>query len=124
MAANSLRDLPRLARAVQKATGADGINVIQNNEAEAGQVVFHAHFHIIPRNKDDKLLTLPSGGAMLDPAAAKEMATKIQAGLDAPASGGEGGAGGGMAVPVLSATCVVLVGVVLKLLADSGQLPF
>ena len=117
VAANSLRDLPRLTRAVQAATGCAGINVIQNNEAEAGQVVFHAHFHVIPRNKDDKLLSLPKGGAMLDPAAAKEIAGRIQAELDGPVSGG-------MAVPLLSATCVVLVGVVAKLLADSGQLPF
>ena len=34
---------------------AEGFNVIINNFACAGQVVNHAHFHIIPRKKDDGL---------------------------------------------------------------------
>src|SRR4051794_29856177 len=40
--------LPRLARALQAATGADGIRLAQFNEAPAGQTVFHLHFHLIP----------------------------------------------------------------------------
>lgn len=43
------RVLPRIARAVMKATGASAYNVLQNNGAEAHQAVFHVHFHIIPR---------------------------------------------------------------------------
>lgn len=43
------RVLPRLARAVTKATGATAYNVLQNNGAEAHQAVFHVHFHIIPK---------------------------------------------------------------------------
>ncbi len=43
------RVLPRLARAVMKATGATAYNILQNNGAEAHQAVFHVHFHIIPR---------------------------------------------------------------------------
>ena len=43
------RVLPRLARAVMKATGATAYNVLQNNGAEAHQAVFHVHFHIIPK---------------------------------------------------------------------------
>lgn len=38
----------RVARAVQQATGADGIRLAQFNEASAGQTVFHLHFHVIP----------------------------------------------------------------------------
>ena len=30
-----------------------GFNLIANNEPAAGQVVFHAHMHVIPRKKDD-----------------------------------------------------------------------
>lgn len=43
----------KLSIAIKKATKADGINIIMNNEPCAGQVVFHSHIHIIPRLKDD-----------------------------------------------------------------------
>src|SRR5262245_54446408 len=43
------RVLPRLCRAVLKATGATAYNVLQNNGADAHQAVFHVHFHIIPK---------------------------------------------------------------------------
>jgi histidine triad (HIT) family protein len=33
--------------------GAEGFNLIQNNFEPAGQVVMHAHFHVLPRKKDD-----------------------------------------------------------------------
>lgn len=45
--------LPGLCRAVQKATGADGYNVIVNNGRAAGQTVGHGHWHLIPRFHDD-----------------------------------------------------------------------
>jgi histidine triad (HIT) family protein len=43
------RVLPRLCRAVMKATGISAYNILQNNGAEAHQAVFHVHFHIIPK---------------------------------------------------------------------------
>lgn len=49
------RVLPRLSRAVMKATGASAYNILQNNGARAGQSVLHVHFHIIPRFDDDGL---------------------------------------------------------------------
>jgi histidine triad (HIT) family protein len=39
--------------------GADGFNVLIRNGISAGQEVFHAHIHIIPRKKDDKIKSLP-----------------------------------------------------------------
>ncbi len=45
--------LPRLCRAVAAATGADGLNVIVNNGAAAGQTIDHTHWHLIPRFDDD-----------------------------------------------------------------------
>ena len=46
-----------LARAVKKAFSAEGIHIRQNNEAAAGQDVFHLHFHVIPRYQDDAFET-------------------------------------------------------------------
>ncbi|MDA0737385.1 MAG: HIT family protein [Nitrospirae bacterium] len=45
------RVLPRLCRAVLKATGAQHFNILQNNGAPAHQAVFHVHFHIIPKEE-------------------------------------------------------------------------
>ena len=53
LAAKAARLLPGLCRAVQKATGADGYNVIINNGLAAGQTIDHGHWHIIPRFHDD-----------------------------------------------------------------------
>ncbi|MCA9001785.1 MAG: HIT family protein [Planctomycetes bacterium] len=49
------RALPRVARAVLQATGAEHYNVLQNNGAPAHQAVFHVHFHIIPKLDDQGL---------------------------------------------------------------------
>ena len=46
------RVLPRIARAVLAATGARAFNILQNNGADAHQVVLHVHFHIIPKHDD------------------------------------------------------------------------
>ena len=43
-----MRTLQKVARAVKEAMKADGIRIMQLNEAPAGQEVFHTHFHIIP----------------------------------------------------------------------------
>ncbi|MEW6360114.1 MAG: HIT family protein [Planctomycetota bacterium] len=51
--ARLMAHLPKLAKAIVQATGADGYNVLQMNGACAGQVVPHVHFHIIPRHNGD-----------------------------------------------------------------------
>ena len=51
-AADVFARLPKLARAIKTATGAKGLNILNNNEEVAGQTVFHAHIHIIPRYSD------------------------------------------------------------------------
>ena len=48
-----LSKLPPLARAVQAATGCEGLNVLQNNGKAAHQEVMHVHFHLIPRRQGD-----------------------------------------------------------------------
>ena len=45
----------RLAPAIMQATGAQGLNMVCNNEPCAGQVVPHIHFHIIHRHEGDGL---------------------------------------------------------------------
>mmetsp|Transcript_70862 Transcript_70862/g.153900 ORF Transcript_70862/g.153900 Transcript_70862/m.153900 type:complete len:270 (-) Transcript_70862:118-927(-) len=73
-----LRDVQRVAQAVQKATGATGINIWQNNGEDAGQVVHHPHFHVVPRFKDDGLHKYPaSAKEMLSTEAATPVMKKI-----------------------------------------------
>ena len=43
----------KLAVALKKLIGCDGVNILQNNGGAAGQTVFHFHVHVIPRFKDD-----------------------------------------------------------------------
>lgn len=41
------------ARAIKEETGCEGMNVLQNNGAVAGQTVNHFHLHLVPRNEGD-----------------------------------------------------------------------
>ena len=69
----------RVARAVKEALGADGITIQQFNEPAGGQVVFHLHFHVIPRW--DGVAMRPHTGAMEKPEALEAHAAKIRAAL-------------------------------------------
>lgn len=42
-----------LAGVIEHAVGATGINLMMNNREHAGQIVGHAHMHIIPRFTND-----------------------------------------------------------------------
>lgn len=68
-------ELPRLARAVKAAMRADGLRVVQFNEAPSGQTVFHLHFHLIPIYEGVELGRHAGGG----PADAGELATQAAA---------------------------------------------
>lgn len=69
----------KIAVAVKNAADADGINISMNNESAAGQDVWHAHMHVIPRfNEDGNYVDLKHtymAGEM------EEIANKIQAEL-------------------------------------------
>ena len=43
----------RIAAAQMERLGADGVNIMQNNGAVAGQEVPHIHLHVIPRFEGD-----------------------------------------------------------------------
>ena len=49
----------RVAGALEKGLGADGINLEMNNRPYAGQIVDHTHVHIIPRFRGDGLQHWP-----------------------------------------------------------------
>ena len=42
-----------VAVAVKRGAGATGINILMNNGRSAGQLLDHAHIHIIPRHEGD-----------------------------------------------------------------------
>jgi histidine triad (HIT) family protein len=47
-----------VAKAIRAALKPDGLNIIQNNGAAAGQSVFHYHVHLVPRWENDQVLPL------------------------------------------------------------------
>ena len=65
----------RVARAAKAALNADGVTVQQFNERAGGQVVFHTHFHVIPRFEGVSLK--PPASAMGKPEELAAIATKI-----------------------------------------------
>jgi|SRR5215468_4347067 len=73
------RVLPRLSRAVLRATGATAYNILQNNGSAAHQVVMHVHFHIIPKYPDGSGLGIGWEPGKLDDRRAAELANKITA---------------------------------------------
>ena len=70
-----------IAKGVIKAMDAEGFIIQQFNEAVGGQIVFHIHFHIIPRWEGVKLG--PPASEMADPELLAAHAAKIKAVLDA-----------------------------------------
>ena len=49
----------RIGNALINQGYATGINLIMNNGADAGQVVFHAHLHVVPRKPGDNAFEHP-----------------------------------------------------------------
>lgn len=45
--------IKKISLAIKTALGADGINIEMNNDPVAGQIIFHAHIHIVPRFSGD-----------------------------------------------------------------------
>ncbi|MFO7169555.1 MAG: HIT family protein [Chloroflexota bacterium] len=54
--AATARTVQRVALALRDALRPDGLNVVQNNGAAAGQTVFHYHVHLIPRWEGDGVI--------------------------------------------------------------------
>ncbi|ATQ66914.1 MULTISPECIES: HIT family protein [Methylosinus] len=67
-----------VAKAASEAFAADGLTLQQFNESAGGQVVFHLHFHILPRIEG---VALRPPGTMADSEKLKAHAEKIKAAL-------------------------------------------
>lgn len=74
-----LATVQKIAAAQIKAFGADGITLQQFNESAGGQVVFHLHFHVLPRWEGKKLQ--PHTGQMEKPDVLAANAEKLRAAL-------------------------------------------
>jgi len=67
----------KMSHAVMAAFDATGTTIQQFNEPAGGQVVFHLHYHVLPRHDGARLR--PHTGEMADPAILKAHADKIRA---------------------------------------------
>ncbi|ESZ41130.1 HIT family hydrolase [Mesorhizobium sp. L2C054A000] len=70
----------KVALAVKKAFGADGVTILQFNEPASGQTVYHLHVHVIPRFEGIALK--PHTGQMEKPEVLTENAARIRAALN------------------------------------------
>jgi histidine triad (HIT) family protein len=77
--AHVARAAQKIARAAMTVFKADGITVQQFNEHAGGQVVFHLHMHVLPRQEGIALL--PSASRKEDPKVLEENAAKLMAAL-------------------------------------------
>lgn len=83
----------RLANAVRRVTGCEGMNLVVNSGVAAGQDVFHYHVHIIPRRKGDGFdIELPFAGSEMPDRTVLDMtAARILAALQDPMRNASGG---------------------------------
>ena len=71
----------KVAKAVNKIIGPDGVNIFQNNKSAAGQLVNHVHFHIFPRFRGDGI-DFKWRRVVLDDDDLDNIARKIRVGLE------------------------------------------
>jgi histidine triad (HIT) family protein len=77
LGADFMTALKRLGEALMQGLGAAGFNIGVNTKKPAGQMVFHVHWHIIPRAEGDGL-TLWGQGAYDNAEEAAKTAQTIQ----------------------------------------------
>lgn len=74
-----IRTVQIMSRAVMAAFDAEGVTIQQFNESAGGQVVFHLHYHVLPRHGGVSLR--PHTGQMEKPEILAANAEKIRAAL-------------------------------------------
>jgi histidine triad (HIT) family protein len=72
-----IKAVKKISAAVKEISGAEGINIIQNNGKAAGQAMEHIHFHIIPRRMGDGI-RLDENRRALKPLEATQVAKAIK----------------------------------------------
>ena len=77
----TIATLQKVARAVKSGMRADGLTIQQFNEQAGGQVVFHLHFHLLPRW--DGVPLRPHTGEMAAADALARYAGQIRSALSA-----------------------------------------
>lgn len=70
-----MRTVQKVAKAAMKAFNAPGVTVQQFNESTGGQVVFHLHFHVLPRYEG---VSLKPPGQKEDPQVIAANAEKLR----------------------------------------------
>jgi histidine triad (HIT) family protein len=70
-----IKRVQHVAKALEKAFSADGLTLHQFNESAGGQVIYHLHFHLLPRWEG---VPLRPPGTMADEAKLAEQAEKIR----------------------------------------------
>ena len=76
-----IKTAQKIAQVSMKVFAADGITLQQFNEPAGGQVVFHLHFHVIPRH--DGVAMKPPASVKEDMAVLADQAAKLTAALKA-----------------------------------------
>ena len=74
-----MRTVRKVSPAVRDAVGAHGVHINSNHGAAAGQIVFHLHFHIIPRHDRNEFSFWPQNE--YPKSNASVLAEKIRAGI-------------------------------------------
>ncbi len=74
-----MRTVRKISPAVRDAVGAHGVHINSNHGEAAGQIVFHLHFHIIPRHDRNEFSFWPQHDYPKSAAAA--IAEKIRTGI-------------------------------------------
>lgn len=74
-----IKRVQHVGRAVQAAFAADGLTLHQFNESAGGQVIYHLHFHLLPRWEG---VALRPPGAMAEDATLASQAEKIRAAME------------------------------------------
>ena len=76
-AADVMKLAKKMAKKMTDKLGADGFNLVQNNNEIAGQTVFHFHMHLIPRYENDRqrIAWIPTSPSSEELTAIKETLT-------------------------------------------------